>query len=126
MNLATQPPVLFCGRLLIVIRKVAIIALIQLKPKNDSDYYIAYTGSSISEYLEFTAFLGNVESRYFDDKANCWCCSNVEAQKIQDQLNSKEVGSDLKLKPYGYQRQAIAFCKEVEAGIVRLPCGAGE
>lgn len=100
--------------------------MIQLKPKNDSDYYIAYTGSSISEYLEFTAFLGNVESRYFDDKANCWCCSNVEAQKIQDQLNSKEVGSDLKLKPYGYQRQAIAFCKSVPSGIIQMPCGAGK
>lgn len=100
--------------------------MIQLKPKNDTEFYITYTGTSADEYLDFMSFLGNVESRYFDDNAQCWYCNNVEAQKIQDQLNSQGIGSGLKLKPYGYQRQAIAFCKDMSSGVVRLPCGSGK
>ncbi len=100
--------------------------MIKLKPKNATEYYIKYDGTSISDYLEFTAFLGNVDSRYLDKSTMCWCCNSIDAQKIQDQLNSKEIGSDLKLKPYGYQRQAIAFCKDMSNGVLQLPCGAGK
>lgn len=72
--------------------------------------------------------LGNVDSRYFDTKKQCYFCNSVDAQKIQDELNYQNFGNDLKLKPYGYQRQAAVFClKQKDQGaLVGLCCGAGK
>lgn len=100
--------------------------MIELKRRNDSEYYISYSGDSLQDYLEYTSFLGSVKNRNFDEKTKQWYCGRIESQKIQDHLNNKNTGQQLKLKPYDYQRQGIAFCKEHGFGIIVVPCGAGK
>jgi len=94
--------------------------------KNGKYYYIKYSGNSLSEYMEYAKLLSSISPKYYDDKAKSWYCSSVEAQKISDRLNNQGIGEDLLLKPYDYQRQAIAFCKEQKNGLIQLPCGAGK
>lgn len=95
-----------------------------LKPRRDGSYFIEYQSDPESSFLDFTALLADVESRYWDGRH--WSCNRVDAQKIQDRLNNIATGSELKLKPYNYQRQAIAYCEQHDSGLIRLPCGAGK
>ena len=99
--------------------------MITLK-KNGEYYYIKYTGNSLPEYMKYAKLLSSVTEKYYDEKEKSWYCSAVEAQKIGDKLNNKDAGSNLKLSPYDYQRQAIAFCKTEKMGLIQLPCGAGK
>ena len=94
--------------------------------KNGEYYYIKYTGNSIPEYMEYAKFLSSLPEKFYDEKKKSWYCSSVEAQKINDKFNNPETGELLKLKPYDYQRQAIAFCSDKGYGIIQLPCGAGK
>ena len=98
--------------------------MIELK-KNGEYYYIKYTGNSIPEYMKYAKFLSSLPEKYYDEKEKSWYCRSVEAQKIGDKLNNPETGELLKLKPYDYQRQAIAFCSDKGYGVIQLPCGAG-
>ena len=100
--------------------------MIKLTKKNNAAYYIDYDGNNLEDYLEFAKYLSTAPSRSFDDHVLKWYCSNVDAQKIQDELNNRDIGSMMKLKPYNYQRQAIAFCIKQSCGIIHLPCGAGK
>ena len=100
--------------------------MVVLTKKDEDTYYIDYPGGTEAEYSSFTAMLGTVEKKVFDPIAGKWCCSRVDAQRIQDQLNNRDAGKEMKLAPYGYQRQAIAFCKEHGHGVLLLPCGAGK
>lgn len=100
--------------------------MIELKRRSDSEYYISYSGDSLQDYLEYTSFLSSVKNRNFDEKIKQWYCDRIESQKIQDCLNNKNIGQQLKLKPYDYQRQGIAFCKKHKFGVIVVPCGAGK
>lgn len=104
------------------------LEIVRLEKKSGHEYYIYFEGNNFEEYLGFTAMLGNVDSRYFDSEKQCYCCNSVDAQKIQDELNYPNFGDDLKLKPYGYQRQAAVFClKQNDQGaLIGLCCGAGK
>lgn len=100
--------------------------MIELAERDANNYFIQYTGSDKKEFLDFTCQLGLVKSRFFDYHKSCWCCGRIEARKIYDNMNNKEIGNKLKLKPYGYQRQAIKFCIDHGSGLICLPCGAGK
>lgn len=100
--------------------------MVVLTPKSEDAYYIDCPGGTEKEYSKFVAALGTVEKKTFDTQKNQWLCGRVDAVRIQDQLNDPEIGSDMKLKPYGYQRQAIAFCAKEGFGLIQLPCGAGK
>lgn len=100
--------------------------LIKLKKRNHTECYIDYEGNSLQDYLDFTAFLSDIPSREFDEKEGRWYCSKEDAENVQDKLDNSEIGSTMKLKPYTYQRQAIAFCCKHGFGLVHLPCGAGK
>ena len=103
-----------------------VLVLVVLTKKDEDTYYIDCPGGTDKEYSKFVAALGTVEKKVFDSKAGKWLCGRVDAVRIQDQLNYPEIGNDMKLKPYGYQRQAIAFCAGLGCGLVRLPCGSGK
>ena len=100
--------------------------MIQLRKRNSTEYYIDYQGDSLKDYMRFTAFLSDVPSRKFDEKEGAWYCAANDAQHIQDKLDNLGVGNGMKLKPYDYQRQAIAFCCKHGFSLVHLPCGAGK
>lgn len=97
---------------------------IRLTPRDEKTYYIECDDKSV--FADFMANLGVVTSKRFDEDIGKWYCDRIDAQRINDQMNYKGVGDCLKLKPYGYQRQAIAFCIQNGYGLVRLPCGAGK
>lgn len=99
--------------------------MILVEERNAEEAYISFQGDSKTDYANFSAKLNDIQDKTFDTDAGKWCCSRVEARRIADTINNPGVGDDLKLKPYGYQRQAIAFCVDHGYGIVRLPCGAG-
>lgn len=100
--------------------------MIRLTPKNDNESYIEYEGGTDEEYMEYTSMLDSVKSRDFDAAVGKWHCGRIDAIRIHDKLNNPGVGDCMKLKPYGYQRQAIAFCIEHGYGLMRLSCGAGK
>lgn len=100
--------------------------MIRLIKRNDTEFYIDYDEDDVEGYLEFTAYLSSASSRNFDERMLKWYCNSVDAQKIQDELDNRDVGGMMKLKPYNYQRQAIAFCIKQSCGIIHLPCGAGK
>ena len=99
--------------------------MVVLTKKDEDTYYIECPDCSEVEYERFASMLGTVEKKTFDTQQNRWLCSRVDAVRIQDQINYPDIGADMKLKPYGYQRQAIAFCIEHGHGLIKLPCGAG-
>lgn len=100
--------------------------MVKLEPRNEEERYISFVGGTEEEYLKFTDALGTVESRNFDPAEGKWYCDRVDAVRINDLMNNPHVGDCMKLKPYGYQRQAIAFCIRDGAGLIKLPCGAGK
>ena len=100
--------------------------MVELCKKNDTEYYIRCTDSSLDTYLDFTRILGEVEHKYFDYQYKLWVCDAVSAQKIQDELNNQGIGKSLKYAPYNYQRQAIAYCLNHNGALLQLPCGAGK
>lgn len=100
--------------------------MVVIEPKSGDESYISCQGGTKEEFAGFTAKLNDIQDKVFDTQAGKWFCNRIEAQRIADTMNNSGVGDDLKLKPYGYQRQAIAFCKDHGYGIIRLPCGAGK
>ena len=46
--------------------------------------------------------------------------------EVQRILDNEGIGDCLKLKPYGYQRQAIAFGLRNGSALLRMPCGSGK
>lgn len=80
----------------------------------------------MADYLSYTKILGDINSKYFDFKNSLWVCDAISAQKIQDELNNLSIGSTMKLSPYNYQRQAIAYCLANTNALLKLPCGAGK
>lgn len=99
--------------------------MIVLEEKTADQRYISYQDGTKEGYAEFSAQLNDVQQKSFDTGTGKWFCGRVDAQRIADKLNNPGVGDDMKFKPYGYQRQAIAFCRNNGYGIIRLPCGAG-
>ena len=99
--------------------------LIVIEPRSGDESLISCQDSTKEEYAEFSAKLNDIQDKTFDTQSGKWLCGRIDARHIADTMNNPGVGDELKLKPYGYQRQAIAFCKNHGYGIVRLPCGAG-
>ena len=99
--------------------------MVTLEKRDENAYYISYDGGTDEEYAGYTAILGTLESATYDAVAGKWYCNSIDAVRINDRLNNKGVGDSMKLKPYGYQRQAIAFCVQHGHGLIKLPCGAG-
>jgi len=100
--------------------------LIVIEPRSGDESLISCQDSTKEEYAEFSAKLNDIQDKTFDTQSGKWLCGRIDARHIADTMNNPGVGDELKLKPYGYQRQAIAFCKNHGYGIVRLPCGAGK
>lgn len=100
--------------------------MIEISSRNDKESYIRYTGTSMDEYYKFTEILGEIQNKYYDYNYGLWICDAISAQKIQDKLNNIHIGERLKLSPYDYQRQAIAYCLSNSGGLLTLPCGAGK
>ena len=99
--------------------------MVALEKRDNDTYYIGYEGGTDEEYASYTAILGTLESAAYDAVEKKWFCNRIDAVRINDRLNNKGVGDGMKLKPYGYQRQAIAFCVQHGHGLIKLPCGAG-
>lgn len=100
--------------------------MVALEKRDNDTYYIGYEGGTDEEYASYTAILGTLESAAYDAVEKKWFCNRIDAVRINDRLNNKGVGDGMKLKPYGYQRQAIAFCVQHGFGLLRMPCGSGK
>ena len=99
---------------------------IELEKREGGGFWLRCVTDDFEEFLDFTALLGEVKEKAFDRRKLSWYCSETEAKKINDKLNNQDIGNNMKLKPYGYQRQAIAYCLEHKCGLICLPCGAGK
>ena len=107
--------------------------MISLIKKENNDYCVKYIGNTMNDYMNYTAIIGNLSSKFYSNKYMCWMCNEADAAKIKYQITSGQndnIGAGLKLKPYAYQKEAIAFglkCETNNQGaLFNLGCGAGK
>jgi SNF2 family DNA or RNA helicase len=99
-----------------------------LMPKAQDEYFLTYDGSTLKDYENFRSLLDTLPDKYFDNKHHEWVCGEATAQKVREIIAYENIGRDLKLKLYAYQREAVAFClkQKNKGALIILPCGAGK
>lgn len=102
-------------------------------------------------FNNYTAALGRVLDKKFDTRIGKWkikTAGMVYLKKVEEDINSvqpsfpttikkeepvkklisgyENMGADLKLPPYKYQKEIIKFCLDTEKALICTPCGSGK
>ena len=91
--------------------------MISLIKKENNDYCVKYIGNTMNDYMNYTAIIGNLSSKFYSNKYMCWMCNEADAAKIKYQITSGQndnIGAGLKLKPYAYQRSFQCYCTTIQ------------
>lgn len=96
------------------------------KTKNDNYSYLKYVSEDKSLFFEYLFLLGEVEDKTFDTDSLHWIIPTTDAHKIQQKIKELDVGADMKLSPFSYQKKAIRFGLNKKSALFKLPCGAGK
>lgn len=75
------------------------------------------------------SILNQIQNKTYSIFDKGWIIPNLnELEKyfdIKENTPTNEIGQNLKLKPYSYQKEAIEFCLKQEKALLVLPCGSG-
>lgn len=96
------------------------------KTKSDSYSYLRYVSEDKSLFFEYLFLLGEVEDKTFDMSKLHWIIPTTAAYDIQQKIKAMDVGADMKLSPFPYQKKAIRFGLNKKNALFKLPCGAGK
>lgn len=110
-----------------------IIKITKEKNKNYIDF--------IGEKTQFNYYINTIMSfknRVYDFEVNKWYVLDNDLDDLKIKFNMikpkpkvidkslDKIGSNLKLKPYYYQKEAINYCINNDSCLLRLPCGSGK
>lgn len=88
--------------------------------------YLRYESEDKSLFFEYLYLLGEVEDKTFDSKINQWIIPTSIAYEIQKKIKEMDIGAEMKLSPFSYQKKAIRFGLNKKNTLFKLPCGAGK
>lgn len=126
--------------------------LIDIHKKNDM-YIVKFIGKP-SEFNDYITKIMSVKKKKLDPESKRWAFEENEiriirelfgmndsspkpkvAEQIQNSIISKsstvvtgyeDIGKNMKLQPYDYQKETIKFAKEAKEALLVLPCGSGK
>ncbi len=99
---------------------------------------VKYVGSSSEEFDRYLLIVNKDDSASYRDGG--WILSEDSICKIKEDFNTDsfnississaepedDIGKELKLSPFPYQRDIIKYCLEKQKAIIVAPCGAGK
>ena len=99
---------------------------------------VKYVGSSSEEFDRYLLIVNKDDSASYRDGG--WILSEDSVCKIKEGFNTDsfnississaesedDIGKELKLSPFPYQRDIIKYCLEKQKAIIVAPCGAGK
>ena len=95
--------------------------------RRDGACYVSVAGSSPVDKDYVYAILRRHGSYRFDVKSLSWQVPEACFAEVTQYLaQTGEVGSQLKLPLFPYQKETAAFCLDKKAALIVLPCGTGK
>lgn len=98
--------------------------------KEDKYCYISFIGKTRDEYLEYAAKLAYIKDLAWDRKHLAWECSiaayDFVTQVFSSNIDQKDIGSEMKLTPYVYQKKLIYDIVNHKELLLVSPCGSGK
>lgn len=98
--------------------------MIELK-ESGGKYYVAVTGSADEDNVY--DILRRHGSCRFDTNRMSWQIPQACYDEIKEyEIHVGEVGSQLKLPLFPYQKETVSFCLDKQDALIVLPCGSGK
>ena len=98
--------------------------MIELK-ESGGKYYVAVTGSADEDNVY--DILRRHGSCRFDTNRMSWQIPQACYYEIKEyEIHVGEVGSQLKLPLFPYQKETVSFCLDKQDALIVLPCGSGK
>ena len=93
--------------------------------EHDGRYYVAVAGPADEDVVY--DILCRHDSYEFDPVFTAWQIEEPCYQEIKDYvITVGEVGNQMKLPLFPYQKEAVSFCLEKKDALIVLPCGSGK
>lgn len=93
---------------------------------DDNWYSVKLENCDIEEFKTYVKLLDKIKNKHFDLGNGLWVMNKNDALSLKDIDKLNAIGSNMKLEPYLYQKQAVLFGMRTKNALFKLPCGAGK